>query len=318
MSTGTDDTAAARPGDPARRPTVSVILPTIDGVDACREVAALLGPDDELLVVCDTDDDPIARAEADLPAGARVVTAGPPEGCSGKANAVAAGIEAAEHDRLVMTDDDFSRPASWLEQLCADYERDGPSSELPLFVGSDPLSRLLEPLYAHGTLGIYRNDVPWGGALIFDRSDIDDAQVRRELRRTVSDDGLLSEHLEVTQHRRLREVEIGGSLRASLERHVRFMQIFRWFAPRGLALATGVLTLLTAVCLIVPVLGAALATLLTARVYAVLGTERRAVLWSPVALLLFVPLLVFALSRRTFVWSGRRYRWRGKFDTTVE
>ena len=312
---GNDATSAEDKG--RDRPPASVILPTIDGVDACREVAALLGPDDELLVVCDDEGDPVATAGTDLPAGARVVAAGPPAGCSGKANAVAVGIETATHDRLVLTDDDFTRPASWLERLCADYERDGPSSELPVFVGSDPLSRLLEPLYACGSLALYRGDVPWGGALVFDRDDVNEARICRELRRTVSDDGLLSEHLDVTQHRRTREVVVGGRLRASLERHVRFMQIMRWFAPRGLAVLTAGFGLLAATCLLAPTLGAAVVAVLTAGVYASLGTRRPAVLWSPVSVLLFVPLLVYALSRETFVWSGRRYRWRGKFDTVV-
>ncbi len=28
-------------------------------------------------------------------------------------------------------------------------------------------------------------------------------------------------------------------------------------------------------------------------------------------------LLLYAFARRTFVWGGRRYRWRGKFDVAV-
>ncbi|PSQ16030.1 glycosyl transferase [Halobacteriales archaeon QS_8_69_73] len=305
-------TAARR----SRSLPVSVVLPTTDGVGACREVAALLAPDDELLVVCDTGADPIVDAE--LPAAASVVVAGEPEGCSGKANAVAAGLEAAAHDRFVLTDDDFARPPSWLDRLRADYERLGPVSELPLFVGRDPLSRLLEPLYAWGTLGLSRSDTPWGGALIFDRADVDGPVVRRRLRRTVSDDGLLSEHLEVTQRPRLRRVPVGGSLRTSLERHVRFVQIFRRFAPWGLAKAVAVLALLTAVCLVAPVVGVALVTALTAAAYATLGVGRPAVLWSAASVVAFLPLLCYALARRTFVWGGRRYRWRGRFDVEVE
>jgi hypothetical protein len=305
-------TAARR----SRSPPVSVVLPTTDGVGACREVAALLAPDDELLVVCDTGADPVVDAE--LPAAASVVVAGEPEGCSGKANAVAAGLEAAAHDRFVLTDDDFARPPSWLDRLRADYERLGPVSELPLFVGRDPLSRLLEPLYAWGTLGLSRSDTPWGGALVFDRADVDGPAVRRRLRRTVSDDGLLSEHLEVTQRPRLRRVPVGGSLRTSLERHVRFVQIFRRFAPWGLAKAVAVLALLTAVCLVAPVVGVALVTALTAAAYATLGAGRPAVLWSAASVVAFLPLLCYALARRTFVWGGRRYRWRGRFDVEVE
>lgn len=31
----------------------------------------------------------------------------------------------------------------------------------------------------------------------------------------------------------------------------------------------------------------------------------------------FVLLIPYTLARRTFVWGGRRYRWRGKFDVSV-
>jgi hypothetical protein len=311
----TENSRSASSAEPAG-PPLSVVLPTTDGVRACRAVAALLAPGDELVVVCDTSADPIAGA--DLPADTRVVAAGDPEGCSGKANAVAAGIEAAAHDRLVLTDDDFRRPSSWLDRLRADYERVGPVSELPLFVGRDPLSRLLEPVYAWGTLGLYRSDTPWGGALVFDRADVDGPAVLRELRQTLSDDGLLSEHLDVTQRLRLRRVPVGGSLRTALERHVRFMQIFRQFALSGLAKTTAVFALLTVVCLAAPAAGVAAATVLTAAVYARLGTGRLAVLWSAASVVAFVPLLAYALARRTFVWGGRRYRFRGKLDVEVE
>ena len=297
------------------REPASVLLPTTEWGPACEEVAAGLADGDELLVLCDTAADPVAGHET--PDGVDVVVAGEPQGCSGKANALACGMERASNDRFVWTDDDFARPESWLEQLVADYERVGPASELPVFVGADPLSRLLEPLYAYGTFGLYRADVPWGGALVFDRSDVDAEQVRADLRRTVSDDGLLSERLEVTQQRRVRRVEIGGSLRASLERHVRFVQTFRRFGPRGLAGATAWFGLLGLLCVLAPLPGAALVAATTAGVYAALGIRRPSVFWSPLSVLAFVPLLVYALARRTFVWSGRRYRWRGKFDTTV-
>ena len=186
------------------REPASVLLPTTVWGLACEQLAAGIADGDELLVLCDTAADPVAGHET--PDGVDVVVAGEPQGCSGKANALACGMERASNDRFVWTDDDFARPLSWLEQLVADYERVGPASELPVFVGSDPLSLLLEPLYAYGTFGLYRADVPWGGALVFDRNDVDAERVRADLRRTVSDDGLLSEHLDVTQQRRVRRV----------------------------------------------------------------------------------------------------------------
>jgi hypothetical protein len=62
------------------------------------------------------------------------------------------GMDAACHDRLVWTDDDFHHPPDWLEIFNADYERHGPVSEVPYFVGRDPLSVLWEPLYASTAL----------------------------------------------------------------------------------------------------------------------------------------------------------------------
>ena len=71
----------------------SVILPTFKWMRSCEQLARQLDPDDELLVVCDSDDDPVTTA--DLPAEADLFVAGGPEGCSGKANAVA--LEHASH-----------------------------------------------------------------------------------------------------------------------------------------------------------------------------------------------------------------------------
>lgn len=97
----------------------TVFLPTVSWTDACDEVAAQLGPQDELLVVHDSEEDPVADREH-IPETVRLVVAGTPTGCSGKANAIAAGMEAASHDRLVWTDDDFDHPPNWLDGLKGD------------------------------------------------------------------------------------------------------------------------------------------------------------------------------------------------------
>jgi len=129
------------------RPPLSVLLPTTRWTKACTELAAQLGDTDELLVIHDDETDPVAGRE-EFPEGVRLLAAGEPEGCSGKANAIVAGMEAARHDRLVLSDDDFHHPRDWLTTLSQDYEDHGPVSEVPYFVGQDPLSVLLEPMYA--------------------------------------------------------------------------------------------------------------------------------------------------------------------------
>ncbi|MFC7140902.1 glycosyltransferase [Halosimplex aquaticum] len=303
----------------ADRPPTSVILPTVRWTDACAEAADQLDPGDELLVVHDDETDPVADRTGPLPANVRIVAAGEPSGCSGKANAVAAGIEAAAHDRIVCTDDDFHHPPDWLDALHADYEVHGPVSEVPVFVGRDPLAVLLEPVYLVGaTLVTYANDYAWGGSVTFDRSDIDDeAALCDRLRRTVSDDGVLTDALDVTAVDRTRRVAIGGSVRETLERHVRFNKLVRQHDPGGTAASVAVVLLIVALSVAFPLGSAAVLTALTAAAYARFGVARPTFLLAFPSLVASVPLGVYAHLRRTFVWCGRRYRWRSRFDVDV-
>nr|WP_310908041.1 glycosyltransferase [Natrinema sp. 1APR25-10V2] len=111
-------------------PPTSVLLPTTTRSPVIKEVATQLSSPDELLVICDDESDPIADADAEY-RDTQVIMAGKPRGCSGKANAIAAGMEAAAHDRIVWTDDDFHHPSEWLSELHKAYDRSGPVSELP-------------------------------------------------------------------------------------------------------------------------------------------------------------------------------------------
>ena len=317
------------PAAPQSPPPTSVLLPTVRWTDACEEVAAQLrrGGDgardagDELLVICDTADDSVADRRDDAPDGVRIVLAGEPEGCSGKANAIAAGMRAASHDRIVWTDDDFRHPPDWLDALHADYERRGPTTEVPVFVGLDPLARLLEPAYAvGGTAAVAVGGIAWGGAVVFERDDLRDGEAAflADLKRTVSDDGTLSEHLDVTAADRTRTVPAGGSIRGSLERFVRFFQILRYHAPRAAAFNVGLSVAFTALCLLAPLFGVTLATAISGAVYARFGIRRATFLLAGPAVLCSPALIAYALARETFVWGGRRYRWRSLFDVAVE
>jgi hypothetical protein len=299
------------------RESMSVLLPTTRWTAACPEIAAQLEGSDELLVIHDSVDDPVTD-QVDLPDGVRLVAAGEPERCSGKANAIAAGMEAARHDRLVWTDDDFHHPPDWLATFNADYETYGPVSEVPYFVGRDPLSVLLEPLYASAaSLGIYLGNQIWGGAVIFERSDINEAAFLDELRRTVSDDGLLMEYLDVRTVRRTHLVPIGGTIRGTIERQVRWTQIFRWQLTGALAGTYLVLLLVLAGAVFAPLYAAAILTVGHLAVNEILGVRRWTALVSYPAVFVLVPLTAYALARQTFVWGDRRYHMRGKFDVTV-
>ena len=241
---------------------VSVLLLTISWTDACTEVATQLEDHDELLIIHDVEDDPVTERQH-IPEGVRLIAADEPEHCSGKANAIATGMKAACHDRLVWTDDDFHHPPDWLATLSADYETHGPVSEVPYFVGRDPLSVVLEPLYASaGSLSIYRDNRIWGGAVIFERGDIDGAAFLDELRRTVSDDGLLMEYLQVTTVGRIRIVPIGGTIRETVERQVRWTQILRWHFSGAVVGTVLVLLFVLPGALVAPLLIAVLLTVL--------------------------------------------------------
>ncbi|OYR54250.1 glycosyltransferase [Halorubrum halodurans] len=301
-----------------RTPT-SVVLPTVAPTPVIEEVAARLRPSDELVVVCDAETDAVAERAGSLPLGVRVVVAGEPDGCSGKANAIAAGMEAARHDRIVWTDDDFHHPEDWLDRLHEGYDRHGPVTELPFFVGRDPLSVLLEPLYAvAGTAGTYAGDVAWGGAVVFERDDIPDWEAfLRDLRRTVSDDGLLTDRVEITPVKRTRRVEIGGTVGETIERHVRFTKLARHHDPKGAATNAALGTVATACGLSFPVPTFVALTLPLFGVYLAFGLRRWTFLLAYPAVLVSVPLMLYGLLRRTFVWGGRRYRWRDAFDVTI-
>lgn len=298
-------------------PPTSVLLPTTTWTDACAELAAQL-KNDELLIIHDGANDPVTERD-NIPEGVRFIAAGEPERCSGKANAIAAGMDAARFDRLVWTDDDFHHPPNWLATLNADYENHGPVSEVPYFVGRDPLSILLEPLYASaGSLPLYIGNQIWGGAVVFERNDIDETTFLDKLRRTVSDDGLLMEYLEVTTVGRTHIVHIGGTIREAVERPVRWTQILKWHFPIAIAGTWLVSLLVLASALLAPLLAVTVLTVLHLAVNEVLGFRRWTAVLAFPALFVFVPLVLYGLVRRTFVWGGRRYRWRGKFDVAVE
>lgn len=253
----------------------------------------------------------------EFPERVRLIRAGDPVGCSGKANAIAAGIEAAERDRLVWTADDFYHPPNWLDELHQDYDEYGPTTELPAFVGQDPLAVLLGSIYAlGGTIGTDIGDHAWGGAVVFERSDLDAAAFLSDLRQTISDDGLLRGHVDVTSVQRVREVPVGGSLRQTLERHVRFNKIFATHDPEVAKLSFGALIAVLAGCIRFPLL-AVILTAVTAGVCATFGVRRLSLLLTVPALAAAVPLGVYSFTRDTFVWAGRRYRWRSKFDVEV-
>ncbi|ARS90984.1 glycosyltransferase [Natrarchaeobaculum aegyptiacum] len=297
----------------------TVILPTIEWARSCEQLARQLGADDELLVVCDSEDDPVASA--DLPAEADLLIAGDPEGCSGKANAVAYALERASHDRIVLTDDDVDRDDDWLETIVRLGECHGTATAIPVFVSDDYPFRLFEPLcLIVASFVVDRtNWVTWGGGVTFDRRDIDLEGYVADLRRTVSDDALLATYVDevATSPALVNEVDVPGGPRATYERLTRFVTIFYRFAPvRTVAtLAVFLATFLLGV--LFPLLVGVGVTLLARSQYRRLDVDRSTWLFAVPSLVLAPILGVVGIRRRTFVWAGRRYRWDDTFDVTV-
>nr|EGQ39923.1 MAG: hypothetical protein J07AB56_06510 [Candidatus Nanosalinarum sp. J07AB56] len=75
---------------------VSVLLPTTDGSESACDIKNQLRPGDELVVICDSESDEIHQSVENDPE-IELVVAGQPKGCSGKANAVAEGMETASN-----------------------------------------------------------------------------------------------------------------------------------------------------------------------------------------------------------------------------
>jgi len=152
---------------------------------------------------------------------------------------------------------------------------------------------------------------------MFERDDLDIPAFLADLRRTVSDDALLSEYIAVAPRRRVRRVGIGGTVRETLERHVRFTQIVHRHDSRDTVVMGATTAAIVAVTMLVPLPAVVVLTLLVAGAYAAFGVRRWTALLAAPSILLQLPLTVYALSRRIFVWGGRRYRFRGKFDVEV-
>jgi hypothetical protein len=303
------------------RDAVSVLLPTREWGDACRDVAAALRPGDELLVLCDAPTDPVASHGP--PAGVDVVVTGDPEGCAGKANALAVGMERARNDRFVWTDDDFPRDPGWLDELVAAGERHGPASAIPFFCG-DGWWRPLEPwfgalftlCFAFQVGGVA--DTAWGGGVTFTRDEltVDVQTLCAELRGVLSDDYLLTQRLPSVHPVRsmVTTVEVAGEFRAVVDRVVRFTRIVGvnegWSVMALLSLSV-----VAAVAAPLPV--ALLLTVGFGVVYATLDIRRATFLLAFPGFLLLPLVTLGSFVRTDFDWAGRRYRFAHDGTVTV-
>lgn len=308
-------------GDPDRDPT-TVLLPTRTWGPVCRGLAAALGPDDELLVLCDAPTDPVA--DHDPPAGVEVLVAGEPEGCSGKANALAFGMERASNDRFVWTDDDFARDADWLDRLVAAGQRHGPATVIPVFVGGgwwrpvEPWTGVALGASMYARVG-EAADTAWGGGVTFTRAElsVDVETLADELRSRLSDDYLLTQRLpEVHPIRSMvTPVEVSGAPDDVVQRLVRFNRIVGVNEGWGRGVVTS--ALLAAAGVFFPFVVAPLLTALFAGVYDRVGLSPRKAAFAYPGLLVLPGVVLGAWAVETFEWGGRRYRFADDGEVTV-
>ncbi|MFB6149934.1 MAG: glycosyltransferase family 2 protein [Halobacteriales archaeon] len=301
---------------------MSVLLPTIEWNRACDQLSDQIQSGDELLVICDTEDDPVASH--DPPDGVEILLAGEPEGCSGKANAMAYGMEQATNDRFVWTDADFDREDDWLDRLVAAGEQHGPATSLCVFVGE----KWFRPYEAWSTiffsLAMYLNagewgDHAWGGGVTFTRDELNEGvdELVTELRQVVSDDGLLSDHLGKVHPIRsmVAVVEAPGDFRSVFERVSRLNRIVHVHEGGFTNFTIGLV--LVAAAVIFPLPAAVLYTMLGVVAYTMLGVRR----WTPLIMypsVVFVPFIALSgIVRKEFEWTGRRYRLNDEFDVEV-
>lgn len=304
------------------RDAATVLLPTIRWTAACDQVAAQLGAEDELFVICDSDDDPVADREP--PDGAEILVAGEPEGCSGKANAIAHGLERASNDRFVWTDADFERDDDWLDRLVRAGQANGPATAVPFWYGGGVWAIIEAWAAMFSSLLIYlgvgsTGNIGWGGGLTFTREELDVGvdELAGELRQVLSDDGLVSQHLDEIHPVRsmVTPVEVAGDFSTTYNRLVRFNRLTHVHEGMYGDLVVAVAAVVAAVT--VPLVVAPFVTLLTGAAYAVLGVRRPTFLLSFPGLFL-VPFSILAgMFVREFEWAGRRYRLEGAYDVEV-
>lgn len=295
---------------------VSVVLPTVEWTESCGALREQLRDGDELVVVCDRPDDPVVD---DAPDGVELVVAGDPEGCSGKANAVAAALERAGQDRVVLTDDDVTRDGDWLARLCALADDEGAASAVPFYAGGF-WWWFVEPMLAvFASLVVLLSGGVWGGGVTFHRSQLDVDAYARDLRRTVGDDSLLQDRLGETATSRtlVNVVRVGGDARTVWHRLGRYARTVYLWERGGLAvLAVVGAAVVVGTALYPPV--AVAVTLAVGAVYAYLGVWRATFLLAVPSLALAPLVALMGAARRTFEWGGRTYRWDGVFDVTIE
>ena len=302
------------------RDRVSVLVPTIEWTPACDDLIEGLRPGDELLMICDSASDPVAGRET--PDGVEILVAGEPVGCSGKANAMAYGMERAENDRFVWTDADFRRDDEWLDRLVEAGGTHGPATAIPYFYGGgwwlliEAWTVVFSTLLFYLGVGNWGGNA-WGGGATFTREDLDVEELTEELRTVLSDDGLLSQRLGHTHPVRsmVTPVEVPGTFEDVKHRTIRFNRLTHVHEGHYGAVVVGLA--LVALAVLFPLWMAVGVTVLTAAAYLVVGIGRWTCLFAFPGIVGVPIAAASGILSKEFEWAGRRYRLNGKNDVEV-
>lgn len=309
-----------------------ILLPTHAWTPACADVLEQLTDADELLILVDHERD----VATDVPDrdDLTVLAVGEPSGCSGKANAIAAGLEYVvtegfddhPNDLILFTDADYRRDDDWLETLREGVSRHGAATGVPVFRSAGIAGATVEPLTTPLTVSTFGfGDAMWGGAMGVRRSAIDIDSTCADLRRTVSDDVIIAERVD-TDPASLRslteQVPVRGTLSSLLDRTVRFARTLRFTSTGRVWPVFVIAAAFTAGLALGPLLAvAALYLCVVASYYAAGLHDRGLPRWSaalaPLSVYVVTVLTAYGLLTQTFSWGGRRYRWRSKFDVDV-
>ncbi|MEZ3117460.1 hypothetical protein RYH80_16215 [Halobaculum sp. MBLA0147] len=183
-----------------------------------------------------------------------------------------------------------------------------------------PLLRLLEGPGAIGALlTVTLNTTAWGGTMAFAHDALALDEYVADLRRTVSDDALLTDRVANVESvpELICPMPVSETVDETLARQVRWTLTARYLDPGGLVFGVALSLAVVLGSLFAPLVVVPFITAVAGVAFAYCGLRRPSFLLAVPAYWLSLPLVVYGLSRSTFEWNGRRYRWRSLYDATV-
>jgi hypothetical protein len=155
--------------------------------------------------------------------------------------------------------------------------------------------------------------------MAFHRDAVDLSAYVADLRRTVSDDALLTRRVEAVDSvpGLIREMPVAGTPAETLARQVRWTRTALYLDPGGLAFGALLSLVVLAGTLLAPLVTVPVVTAAGGLAYAYCGLRRWTFLFTVPAYVAGLPLLTYGLASEEFVWNGRRYRWSGLYEVEV-